>query len=86
MTGRISDDRKTERDHLEEAQVLLLTISIDLDEVSLRIRQAIRRTRIVEDVLNPAVERLDQVHDDLQRMQRDLRSSWEEGQRKKWKG
>ncbi len=79
-------DDRIERDLLEEAQTLLLTASVDLDEVALRVRQAIRRTRLVADVLDPASERIERVRGDLKLIRQDLSEVWRERNQKKWRG
>jgi len=76
---------KRHQDRLDEAQSILAAICVDLDELILRMSQAIRRTSLFKDVLDPAVERLDLVRGEISRAQGNLNISWEEGQRKKWR-
>jgi hypothetical protein len=86
MGGRIRNDCRAERDALEEAQSILLAAALDLDEVALRVEQAVRRTRIVEPVLRPALERLARIRSELKSARDALSEVWTEGQRKKWRG
>ncbi len=83
---KVTNANKVERDLIEEAQALLLTAAIDLDEVALRVQQARRRTRLVEDTLAPASQRIERIREDLRLARHDLSQAWEEGQSKKWKG
>lgn len=83
---KVKNADRIERDLIEEAQALLLTAAIDLDEVALRVQQARRRTRLVEDTLEPAAKRLERIREDLRLARHDLSQAWEEGQSKKWKG
>lgn len=85
MTGRLTDEARRMRDELETAQALLLCCAVDLDEVALRIRQAVRRTPLVGDVLSPALQRIDRIHADLCQAQIELHLTWNEKQAKKWK-
>ena len=83
--GRISFDGHFERDRLEEAQVILAEVSMDLDEISLRIRQAIRRTSMVHGVLEPAYRHLELARADIAKVQVDLGEAWRERQKKRWR-
>lgn len=68
--------RQRRQDHLEQALAHLAGISADLDEVVLRNRQAIRRTSLVEEVLDPALERLKAIRKELDRAQHELKLAW----------
>ena len=83
--GRIGNEGGSIRDRLETAQTLLFEASLDLDEVALRIRQAIRRSNLVRDVLQPAAECLEEIHQDMRLAQREVKEAWEEGQERKWR-
>ena len=76
---------KRHQDRLEEAQSILAAICLDLDEATLRMIQAIRRTSLASDVLHPAVEKLELARGEISRAQGNLNISWKEGQRKKWR-
>jgi hypothetical protein len=86
MRGRLSDQARQLRDELETAQAILLTCAVDLDEVTLRIRQAMRRTPLVGDVLRPALKRVERIHQDLELAQSELSKTWKEKQARKWRG
>jgi len=83
--GRIGNEGGSIRNRLETAQTLLVEVSLDLDEVALRIRQAIRRSNLVIDVLQPASERLEEIHQDMRLAHSEIKKVWEEGQVKKWR-
>ena len=85
MGGNLKSEARLLRDELETAQAILLTCAVDLDEVTLRIRQAMRRTPLVGDVLSPALKRLERIHKDLSLMQSTLSKTWTKKQARKWK-
>ena len=82
--GRLTDQARSLRDQLENAQASLLVCAIDLDEVTLRIRQAMRRTSLVSDVLTPALDRLERIHNELKLAQCQLSQKWDQKQKEKW--
>ena len=86
MSGRLTDQARRMRDELETAQAILLGVSVDLDEVALRIRQAMRRTPLVGDVLGPALRRVERIHAGLRQAQCELSKNWNDEQARKWKG
>jgi len=57
---------------------------MDIDELILRNRQAMRRTGLVNDVLTPAIERLDQLRKSIHSIQADVQAAWSQGQEKDW--
>ena len=83
--GRIAERGLIERDHLETAQAILLTVSVDLDEVALRVQQSIRRTRLVADVLDPATRRIDEIRSELSQAHDELKQCWEVRHEEKWR-
>ena len=76
--GRLTNSADRKRSHLETAQAALANLQDDLDEISLRTRQAMRRTRVVEPVLLPSLDRLAQVREAVVMAQRELASFWHE--------
>lgn len=84
--GNLTDEARRMRNELETAQAILLCCAVDLDEVALRIRQAMRRTPLVGDVLSPALRRVERIHADLCQAQVELGKTWDQEQARKWKG
>lgn len=82
--GRVIRKNAVIRDHIECAQVLLMSIAVDIDEVAIRIDQAIKRTHIVRDVLQPSQDRLEGIRSDLATIQDELSQTWRDGQANKW--
>lgn len=83
--GRVGAEGRIERDHLETAQAALVGVLVMISEVTMRNQQAIRRSKLVEDVLQPSVERLSEVGDELRLVQREIGAAWSEGQSRKWR-
>ncbi len=54
-----------------------------LEHDMLRVRQAIRRCGL-DDLLSPVLNDYDQITRELRHLQTVLRSSWEDGQSKRW--
>ena len=73
------------RDALEGAQLELVGMLRDLDEVILRNRQAVRRTAVVMDVLDPGIDRLVEIRVGLLRLHELIKAAWVEGQESNWK-
>lgn len=53
----------------EDLLALLMVMRIDLDELSVRIGQAMQRTSLVRSVLEPGLERLDELRTALDQAQ-----------------
>lgn len=83
--GRPSGKQQQERDYLEIAQAELIGLERDLDEVAIRMRQAVRRTAMVSDVLEPGIERLNEIRHSLQLVHEKVNLAWSQGQEKDWK-
>jgi hypothetical protein len=83
--GRPPTQRTHKRDHLETAQITLVSVLFDIDELILRNRQAMRRTGLVTDVLTPAIERLAQLRESIHSIQAEVREAWVQGQENDWK-
>jgi hypothetical protein len=64
---------------------MLFEASLDLEEVALRIHQAIKRSLLVKDLLDPALERLDQICKDMKLAREEINKAWIEGQSRRWK-
>jgi hypothetical protein len=82
--SKLSADRMRHRDHIETAQAELIILLRDVDEVILRTRQAIRRTPLVSDVLQPSMDRLAEIKDSLCCVQEHINSAWQDGEKVKW--
>ena len=85
MAGRLERSCSIRRDRIETAQVMLITLMKDVDEVLVRNQQAIRRTGLVDEVLFPAVERLEEMRDNLDLAQRELGIVWKDWQAGRWR-
>ena len=82
--GRLNRKSAKKRDCLEIALFSLGTSIVEIEEVLLRNKQAIRRTPLVEDVLGPAVVRLNTIRDSLRKSQLAIGEIWNEQQAKRW--
>jgi len=71
--------RQRRQDFVEQALAHMVSVMADLDEVILRNRQAIRRTDLVKDVLDPALARLAEIQRELRSAQAELKEAWKEG-------
>jgi hypothetical protein len=67
-----------ERDELETALAELVCLSMVVEEVRIRVRQAIRRTKVVEEVLGPVDGRLAELNSSLDLVRVELQKVWEE--------
>lgn len=76
--------RGRRRDRIETALARVIKVLADLDEIILRTRQARRRSAVVQDVLDPAIERLIEMRDELESVQQELQAAWMNGQADKW--
>jgi hypothetical protein len=76
--GRPVADEVAERDGLETALIEMVYLGIVVEEVCIRIRQAIWMTNMVEDVLEPAEGRLAEIKGSLALLQLELQRMWNE--------
>ena len=76
---------KLVREHIETAQLVLVGMSSELEELRLRCMQAMRRTCAADDLLEPAVERLEQMQAEVDLMRAELKSAWSVGDAAGWK-
>ena len=86
MAGRLKTKNSEKRDQVETAMMVLKSAERDLDEVILRSQQAMRRTSLVADVLNPAIERLVQIRKRVRVAKAAMNEAWLAGQAEKWEG
>lgn len=84
LQGDLPVDAKGRREPVEDALASLYRVLVDLDELSLRIDQAMRRASVVSPVLVPAQERLNQVRERLGRVHTSLGAYWSAGQAHRW--
>ena len=82
--GDLPVDAKRRRDQIEDAIASLYRVLVDIDELALRIDQAIRRAALVGPVLHPAQERLAQVRARIATLHTDLGVYWSQGQSRRW--
>jgi len=75
---------KERRDVIEDALASLWRVLLDLDELAVRLDQAVRRAAIVSPVLAPAQERLAQVRVRVAALHSDLGAYWSAGQAHRW--
>ena len=80
MAGRPTNKQMEERDHLETALAEIQSIMVDMDELSLRTQQALNRTDLVRDTLEPAVQRLQHLRESLCLVRQEVRCAWLVGQ------
>lgn len=84
VLGDLAQDAKSRRDQIEGALVGLHTLIVDIDEVSMRINQAISRTPLVSPVLEPAVKRAALIRAHLSTLHTELSEYWRTGQSRRW--
>lgn len=84
MAGRLKTKNSETRDQVETAMMALKSAERDLDEVILRSQQAVRRTSLVADVLDPAIERLMQIRKRVRVAKRAMNEAWLTGQAERW--
>ncbi len=83
-SGRLTKRAMLQRDELEEI-LFAISIAMDLlDEIIIRTHQAMRRTHLVFDVLNPAIERLSAIQQRLTYAHRGLHAYWQSKQEDSW--
>jgi hypothetical protein len=82
--GRLTIAAEARRDQVEEEMAVLARSLRDIDEILLRMQQAIRRSSIVFDVLGPAVERLLALRSSLRSAQGAIGLIWKEEQTRHW--
>jgi hypothetical protein len=82
--GRLTLKAEIRRDQIEEEMAVLARSLRDIDEILLRMQQAIRRSSIVYDVLGPAVERLLALRSSLRSAQSAIGLIWKEEQTRHW--
>lgn len=83
--ARVRGRDAEQRDHIETAQAMLCGMLVNLDECILRNQQAMRRTSLVGEVLEPAVVRMEMLRAELRVVQRELTAAWLMGQAVKWR-
>ncbi len=81
MRGRISSEDQRMRERAEAIQAGLLLAALDLDEVQLRQRQALRRYPNLSGVLNPALDRLGEIQREVRRAHELMAELWNETRR-----
>lgn len=82
--GRYPGGRTNGRNQVEDYQAMLMTMSMDLDEIKLRVTQAMKRSSSVVDVLEPVVERVSQMVEQVERMQSGMYVIWQERNAVQW--
>lgn len=82
--GRYPGGRTGGRNQVENYQATLMVIQMDLDEIKLRINQAIKRSSSVTDVLAPAIERLMSIEEQVVIMQDGVFVIWQERNAVQW--
>ena len=78
--GRPKAGSTMQRDAIETIQLELIALSIDAQEIEDRIHQAMLRTPLVKDVLDPAIIRLGQVKDSLGIVHSEFANAWDNDQ------
>jgi hypothetical protein len=80
----LKTDQRKRRDRLEVAVFSLGTALVELEEVLLRNRQAMRRTSLVVEVLDPAITRLESIRANLRQSQLAMAELWKEEEARRW--
>ncbi len=84
MQEDLPECAKARRDPIEDALAALWRMLVDIDELEVRMAQAIYRSATVHPVLSPAQERLAQMRTRLANMHTDLSAYWSAGQAHRW--
>lgn len=84
VLGDLPVDAKARRDQIEDALAVLYRCLMDIDELTLRIDQAVRRAAIVGPVLRPAQERLAEIRGRVEKLRANLGAYWSAGQSHRW--
>ena len=82
--GRLTSAGQERRDKVEAALFALSSAIVMIDEVILRVNQAMRRTRLVDPVLVPALERLVEIRADVVVARQELSDYWSDRQSDRW--
>lgn len=82
--GDLPGDAKDRRDQIEEALAVLHIVLVDVDELHVRIEQAIHRTPLVLPVLAPALKRVGEIQAHVSTLRDGLASYWRMGQARRW--
>lgn len=82
--GRYPGGRAGGRNQVEDYQAMLMAMQMDLDEIKLRINQAIKRSCSVTDVLAPAIERISNIEEQVVIMQDGVFVIWHERNAVQW--
>lgn len=82
--GRIRSADCQARDRIETALAILIGMQSMLDELALRNRQAMRRSPLVSDVLDPSNRRIAKIQTELKALQAELNRIWDIGQSERW--
>lgn len=78
--GRPARGTTIRRDAIESIEAEIIALQMDLDELDMRTRQALRRTPVVNDVLGPAVTRLAQMRSSLGYIKTQFDIAWDQEQ------
>ncbi len=81
MKGRIKASEQRRREQVEAVQARLMLAALDLDEVTLRQRQALRRFPALGGVLDPAIERLGEIRREVRKAHQLMAELWNETRR-----
>ena len=84
MAGRLTIAAAISRDQIETCQAELVGMLAVVDELLIRTSQAMRRSPVVSDVLEPAVDRLSSLRSSLRLVQREMNTYWAEQQTIQW--
>jgi len=82
--GALTAERRTEREDVERAMFAASRALMDLDEVELRVKQAMRRAPHTQPVLDPVLDRLDDTRRRISLGERILARWWKRGQERRW--
>ena len=82
--GDLPKEIKDLQEQMETVLALLYRCVDDVDEITLRVRQANKRTCLVHDVLYPGIDRLTVLHDRLQHVHTHLGKYWSAMQARRW--
>jgi len=82
--GDLPAAAKRRRDQIEDALAVIHHALIDMDELDLRLDQAMRRASIVVPVLHPAQDRLAQMRKQMSALHTNLSAYWSQGQARRW--
>lgn len=84
LVGGPTLEQQARRNQIEDVMAACMSASDELAEVAVRIEYALRCASAVTPVLLPALERVQSVRVQIERLHTDLSQYWQAGQLRRW--